>query len=135
MLYEALAGRKPFSAATDLELLKTIIHGTPRPLPGIIPPALRSIVEKALGKDPADRYQSAQEMAIELRRLARQSGEIAVPAQPLRRTLRLSSRGYASARAIGSLVPVGTVRRLPRPPGVYAAHQFRGLGNVTGALP
>ena len=48
VLYEMVAGRRPFVAATDLELLKTVIHGQPPPLSEDLPAALRGIVEKAL---------------------------------------------------------------------------------------
>ena len=34
VLYELLAGRRPFQGATDLEVLQTIIHGDPQPLAG-----------------------------------------------------------------------------------------------------
>ncbi|HXI12251.1 MAG TPA: protein kinase [Thermoanaerobaculia bacterium] len=73
VLYEMLARRKPFAGATDLEVLKTISHGTPEPLSEEVPAALRSVVEKALEKDPADRYQIMGEMVVDLRRLARQT--------------------------------------------------------------
>jgi serine/threonine protein kinase len=78
VLYSMLAGRRPFEGATDLETLQTIIHGTSAPLGDEIPVALRSVVEKALEKDPADRYQSMREMVVDLRRLTRQSGQSAV---------------------------------------------------------
>jgi hypothetical protein len=67
MLYELLAGRRPFNAPTDLELLKTIIHASPEPLGEDTPAPLRSVVEKALEKDPAERYQSMREVVIDLR--------------------------------------------------------------------
>jgi serine/threonine protein kinase len=73
VLYELLAGHRPFEAKTDLELLQTIIHSAPQPLGQEIPQGLRNIVEKALEKDLADRYQSMKEMVVDLRRLARQS--------------------------------------------------------------
>jgi serine/threonine protein kinase len=85
VLYEMLAGRRPFAGATDLELLQTIIHGTHRALGEEIPVALRGVVEKALEKDPADRYQSMREMVVDLRRLARQSAETPAPQPPARR--------------------------------------------------
>ena len=72
VLYELLAGRRPFVGASDLEVLQQILHGAPQPLPEAIPPPLRAIVEKALEKDPADRYQSMREMVVDLRRVARQ---------------------------------------------------------------
>ena len=71
VLYQMLAGRRPFEGATDLEALQTIIHGTPQPLPEDVPAALRGMVEKALEKDPAERYQSMREMVVDLRRLMR----------------------------------------------------------------
>src|SRR5713226_6242995 len=83
LLYELLAGRRPFTASTDLELLQTVIHGAPQPLPEDLPAALRTVVEKALEKDPADRYQSMREMVVDLRRLARQSAEAIAPREPL----------------------------------------------------
>jgi Tol biopolymer transport system component len=74
VLYEALAGRRPFEAANDLELLKTIAHGAPPPLPAQVPEPVRAIVEKTLEKDPADRYQHMQDLVVDLRRTARKSG-------------------------------------------------------------
>jgi eukaryotic-like serine/threonine-protein kinase len=74
VLYELLAGRKPFTGASDLELLQTIVHGIPQPLEDDTPSALRVVVEKALEKDPADRYQSMREMVVDLRRLVRRTG-------------------------------------------------------------
>ena len=72
VLYELLAGQRPFAGATDLEVLQTIIHGAAPPLSAsMFPRALRAVVEKALEKDPADRYQSMRELVIDLRRLLR----------------------------------------------------------------
>jgi serine/threonine protein kinase len=58
VLYELPAGRRPFSGESDLEVLQKIIHGMPDPLGENIPQPLRAIVEKALKKDPSERYQS-----------------------------------------------------------------------------
>jgi serine/threonine protein kinase len=74
VLYELFAGQRPFSAKSDLEELQRIVHGTPEPLAGEIPVRLRMVVEKALEKDPAERYQTAREMVIDLRRASRQTG-------------------------------------------------------------
>ncbi len=74
VLYELLAGRRPFEGATDLERLQALIS---RPAPPLaessldLPADLRNIVEKALEKDPADRYQTARELVVDLRRLTR----------------------------------------------------------------
>jgi hypothetical protein len=75
VLYEALAGKRPFEGANDLETLKAIAHVAPPPLSPEIPEQLRNAVERALEKDPADRYQSIRELAIELKRVARRTTE------------------------------------------------------------
>ena len=72
VLYELLSGRRPFGGTTDLEVLQTVISGEPQPLGEDVPQPLRTIVEKALEKDPAERYQSARELTVDLRRFARQ---------------------------------------------------------------
>ncbi len=75
VLYETLGGQRPFTGATDLEVLQKVIHATPPPLPQTVPAGMRSIVEKALESDPADRYQSMRERVVDLRRMARQKAE------------------------------------------------------------
>jgi Tol biopolymer transport system component/predicted Ser/Thr protein kinase len=85
VLYEMLAGRRPFTGKTDLEVLKTIIHAAPDPLGDSVPANLQNVVEKALEKDPAERYQYMREMAVDLKRLARHKAEapsVAVAAAP-----------------------------------------------------
>jgi serine/threonine protein kinase/Tfp pilus assembly protein PilF len=72
VLYELLAGRRPFGGATSLEVLQAVIHGKAEPLSDDLPPALRTLVEKALEKDPAERYQSMKDLVVDLRRLVRQ---------------------------------------------------------------
>jgi len=72
VLYETLVGCRPFTGASDLEVLQKITHAIPSPLPETVPATLRSVVEKALERDPADRYQSMQEFAVDLHRMTRQ---------------------------------------------------------------
>jgi hypothetical protein len=74
VLYELLAGRRPFAGATDLERLQALISRPYRHWPNrrwTCPLDLRNVVEKALEKDPAERYQSARELVVDLRRLTR----------------------------------------------------------------
>ena len=73
LLYELLAGRRPFGGASELDRLQAIVDGALAPLSADIPEALRAIVEKALEKEPADRYQSMRDMAVDLRRAARRT--------------------------------------------------------------
>jgi serine/threonine protein kinase/Tol biopolymer transport system component len=79
VLYEALSGSRPFQGATELEVLKTIIHGAAPPLSGEIPLPVRLIVEKALEKDPGDRYQTMREMFVDMRRALRKDSAELTP--------------------------------------------------------
>jgi serine/threonine protein kinase len=66
VLYEALAGRKPFTAETPFAVLGAIDQHPPPPLCDVRPeldPALAAAVERALARDPSDRFGSAGEMA------------------------------------------------------------------------
>ncbi len=105
VLYELLAGRRPFSGSSELEILQTIIHGTPEPLGPDVPFVLGLIVGKALDKDPADRYQSARELVVDLRRLARQ--KVAEPVPPV--VVAQPGRSYWILAAAVLLLGVGGV--------------------------
>ncbi len=67
VLYEGLAGRLPFEAGTPVVLLQEHVYKPVPPLPADVPDALERLVLRALAKDPADRFQSATEMAEALR--------------------------------------------------------------------
>src|SRR5262245_6734106 len=73
VLYELLTGRVPFEADTPIAVLIKQSYEPPPP-PRSLNPALPGAVEtsllRALAKDPADRYQSAAEMADVLERVA-----------------------------------------------------------------
>jgi len=71
VLYEMLAGRRPFQGSTDLETLQAVIHAAPQPLGEEVPLALRMTVEKALEKDPAERYQTMRDLVVDLKRAQR----------------------------------------------------------------
>ena len=82
VLYELLAGRHPFAGESDIVMLQGVIHAQPPPLPDEAPEALRSVVDKALEKEPADRYQSMREVVVDLRRIARKSATDRAPIVP-----------------------------------------------------
>ncbi|HET8714640.1 MAG TPA: protein kinase [Holophagaceae bacterium] len=71
MLYEALSGRKPFAGDTTPTILYKIVNEAPEPLDTDalqgISPATRSVLERALVKDPDQRYQTAADFAKALR--------------------------------------------------------------------
>ncbi|HEX8915345.1 MAG TPA: serine/threonine-protein kinase, partial [Humisphaera sp.] len=70
-LYEFLTLHRAVPGETREELLRQILEVDPRPPRSIdrtVPPELETILGKAMAKGPDDRYQSAQEMADDLRR-------------------------------------------------------------------
>jgi serine/threonine protein kinase/uncharacterized protein HemY len=72
VLYECIAGRPAFSGTSVIEIGAQVIHINP-PVPSSINPRITPEVDritmKALAKRPEDRYQSAEEMVADLRRL------------------------------------------------------------------
>ena len=97
VLYEMLAGHRAFEGRTSLEVLQKVIHASPAPLPEEVPISLRLVVDKALEKDPAERYQSMREVAVDLKRLTRHSQEQA-PAHSIR-PRRLAGMAWVAAAA------------------------------------
>ncbi len=102
LLYEVLAGGRPFAGQSAVDLLYAIVHDPPPPLPAAIPATLRLTVEKALEKNPADRYQSMRDIVIDLRRALRHTGEQSpiVTAKSGRPVAALAIAGGAAAAAL-----------------------------------
>lgn len=76
VLYEMLTGEAAFTGGSFIEVLHKITSEQPRPVGDVntlIPPELQRIIEKCLAKDSRERYQHADELAVDLRRLRRDS--------------------------------------------------------------
>jgi WD40 repeat protein/predicted Ser/Thr protein kinase len=76
MLYELLAGTRPFVAESSEEVLAKVLHADPEPIHKRLPDLPRDlglICGKCLEKNPTDRYPTAVELATDLRRFV--SGE------------------------------------------------------------
>ena len=71
ILYEALAGRRPFEGESTATILYRVVNEEPAPLEPAslqgISPQVQALVAKALAKDPAQRFQTAEAMARVLR--------------------------------------------------------------------
>jgi serine/threonine protein kinase/Tol biopolymer transport system component len=74
ILYEMLTGKRPFHRPTTVETMNAILKEDPPDLssaaPRPVPPALERIVFHCLEKDPAARFQSAQDVAFNLEALS-----------------------------------------------------------------
>lgn len=79
VLYELLCGRRPFEKPNSLETLKAIVQLEPvdcqKQNPDI-PDRLADIIRRCLIKDPAARYQSAQEVQLELEDFVSDCGRV-----------------------------------------------------------
>lgn len=64
VLYEMLAGEVPFDAESSFGVLMKHLNDPPPPIPGISKD-LQSVINRALAKDPAHRYDSAGELVNE----------------------------------------------------------------------
>ncbi|MFJ6773997.1 serine/threonine-protein kinase, partial [Kitasatospora sp. NPDC091257] len=68
VLYECLAGRLPYEGETALEvILKHLTEPVP-PLPGEVPAPVWALVERAMAKEPGERWPDAATMATAARR-------------------------------------------------------------------
>ncbi|MFL6195255.1 MAG: protein kinase domain-containing protein, partial [Thermoanaerobaculia bacterium] len=77
ILYEMVTGKFPFPDERDAVLAQAVLNGEPEPMTALrtgVPMALEWIVAKAMAKAPADRYQHADEIPIDLRG-TRRSGQ------------------------------------------------------------
>jgi eukaryotic-like serine/threonine-protein kinase len=127
VLYEMLAGSAPFEGETTADVMAAIFERDPQPLKQaapIVPAALQSVVDRSLRKDPAERYQSAEEMLSELRAIkekvdsmatrgARWVAVAAVAAIVAGLSLFYASRGGRTAPARATAVTEKSIAVLP----------------------
>ncbi len=70
MLYEMLTGQLPFSAETPYSMMHAHVNEPPPPIRNVrpdLPPGVEQVLNRALAKDRAQRFQSAGELAIALK--------------------------------------------------------------------
>ena len=86
VLYEMATGKRAFDGKTRTSLIAAIVSGEPRPIretQPLTPPVLEHVISKCLAKDPDDRWQSAQDVASELRWIAQSSHPEAIATRPV----------------------------------------------------
>ncbi|MGH9174882.1 MAG: serine/threonine-protein kinase [Vicinamibacterales bacterium] len=72
VFYFMLAGRSPFGSRDLPKMLDAILHDNPPPLEATdTPEALRRVLDKALEKSPANRYQHCADLLADLERVRR----------------------------------------------------------------
>jgi len=106
LLYEMVTGHKAFEGRSQASLIASIINANPAPLSSLAPmtpPALERLVRICLMKDPDQRWQTAQDVATQLRWIAEGGSQIGAPA-PV--AARRKSREHLAWSAAGILAIV-----------------------------
>ncbi|MEJ2635226.1 MAG: protein kinase [Calditrichia bacterium] len=85
VLYEMLTGELPFKGEYDSAMMYSILNEEPEPVqkyrPGLTSEFLH-ILDRALEKDPENRYQTVRDMMIDLKRLKRDTGSLSLNPPP-----------------------------------------------------
>ena len=119
LLYEMLAGTWPFRGSTAIEVRAAVLNDEPKPLaevrPGRVPPQLQTILDKALAKDPRNRYQKISYLANDLRTVIREASSDTLP------------------RIDENVLPVAPTHLTPRNPVTRAIRWL--TGSLTGDNP
>jgi eukaryotic-like serine/threonine-protein kinase len=116
VLYEMSTGKRPFESKVSTALVDDIIHKPlvpPAQLKPSLPSRLEDVILKCLEKDPENRYQSAKELLVDLRRLTAPSTATRV-VHGTRRSWRYAT-GLALVLIVIALVGTNVARR-QRPP-------------------
>jgi len=85
VLYEMLTGRRAFEGKSQLSVASAILEKEPEPISALkpmTPPTLEHVVKKCLAKHPDERWQSAGDLASELKWIG-ETQSLARPAQPV----------------------------------------------------
>lgn len=104
ILYEMISGRLPFQAENDLAMMHQIVYEDP-PLPVPFgPPQLNPIMQRALAKEPEERYPSAGALVADLEALPR---EVYEASSTRRRMHPLLNLGLGLLLGLGLGMPAG----------------------------
>ena len=123
VLYEMATGRRAFEGKNKTSLIAAIVSTQPQPirdLQPVTPPAFEHVVQRCLQKDPEDRWQSAHDIANELRWIseAGSAAGVAVPlvAQRKNRERLAWLAAIVAALAVGALAARSFSRPSPAAP-------------------
>jgi hypothetical protein len=109
VLYEMATGRRAFEGKSKTSLVAAILAGQPRPiseLAVLVPPALEHVVRKCLEKEPDDRWQSAKDVASELRWIGEAGSQAGTPVAAMLRRRTRERLAWAVAAAAGTAAAV-----------------------------
>jgi serine/threonine-protein kinase len=82
VLYEMITGRRAFRGKSQVSVMSAILETDPEPVSAVqplSPPALDHVLQRALAKDPEERWQSAIDMQAELKWIAAGGSQMSQP--------------------------------------------------------
>ena len=138
VLFEMICGRRPFEGDSRASLMAAIVAAEPPELSSLQPRApasLERLIRRCLAKDPEDRWQTARDMAAELRWIAEDSAAAPTPAPAnARRPRRVALWGGVAGAGLTAAVFAATAASMWPRPGVaeYLPATFR-KGAVSSA--
>jgi Tol biopolymer transport system component len=83
VLYEMLTGKRAFEGKSQLSVASAILEKEPVPVTvnkPMTPPALEHAIRRCLAKDIEDRWQTARDLAVELKWIGESGSQAAIPA-------------------------------------------------------
>jgi len=121
MIYEMVTAKPAFCGKSRASLIAAILSSEPTPIRSLqptIPPAFERVVKRCLAKDPDDRWQSAADLASELRWVG-EAGLQAGAVGPMISTRKYRERAAwllaAVLLVLATVFGLGYFRRAPRP--------------------
>ena len=104
ILYETLAGRRPFEGDSFANQASAILRDAPTPLFELcadLPDSLSRIVTRCLEKDPRNRYRSGHDLHYDLQALGHEAAQPGPAAMPVASGRRAATWAWAGALAVG----------------------------------
>lgn len=135
VLYEMVCGRRPFAGESRAALMAAIVTADPPTLSSLqprTPASLERLIGRCLAKDPDDRWQTARDLAAELRWIGEARSGASTTAPGLtKRPRRAALWGATAGAVVTAAVGAATVASMwPRP----AVTEFRQLTYRRGAV-
>jgi eukaryotic-like serine/threonine-protein kinase len=119
VLYEMATGRRAFQGGSKTSLIAAIVTAQPEPISSVVPatpPALDHVVRKCLEKDPDDRWQSARDVASQLRWISEAGSRAGVATMvTVRRRTRERLAWVAALVVVGVGATLAAMRLRPDP--------------------
>ena len=143
VLYEMLTGQRAFQGKSQLSVASAILEKEPTPIPSLkplTPPAFDHAIRRCLAKDPEERWQTARDLALELKWIAEGGSQAGAPSAAQREFRSWLGWGAAGIAVVLALIfGLAYIQRAPAPQRVIRAYilppqktSFASVGIVGG---